>query len=136
MVRGEATRKSANRGKTPIITSSPYKDELQNKQAAANKGALPKAPKGKFKVADGLKGKNKRKGPSSATCSGVGTVGWRKEARPTGDEDVPCLYCHEMFSASLSRERWVKCSVCDDWAHVECAGVGNANNFICKLCDD
>ncbi|GLV46268.1 hypothetical protein CBL_12345 [Carabus blaptoides fortunei] len=39
------------------------------------------------------------------------------------EEDVPCLYCNELFSKSRSGEQWLQCQVCSKWCHTDCAGV-------------
>jgi hypothetical protein len=55
-----------------------------------------------------------------------------------GDEDTsnpPCLYCHELFATSKSREKWIKCTACLKWAHNACAGISSKqSSFVCDLC--
>jgi uncharacterized ferredoxin-like protein len=53
------------------------------------------------------------------------------------DEDVPCLYCNELFSWSKSKEVWLKCQSCGMWAHAACAGKDRkTKNFTCQICED
>ena len=58
-----------------------------------------------------------------------------KKQKTTGvvDEitDCPCLYCCELFS--LTGGKWIRCTVCMQWAHIECAGVSyQERNFVCE----
>ncbi|KAK4887355.1 hypothetical protein RN001_003626 [Aquatica leii] len=39
--------------------------------------------------------------------------------KPT-KEDVECIFCQERFSTSRSRKIWLRCVVCNDWAHEAC----------------
>lgn len=51
------------------------------------------------------------------------------------DDDVPCLYCNDLFSHSKPKETWLKCIKCGKWAHSECAGVSKRSKmFTCELC--
>lgn len=51
------------------------------------------------------------------------------------EEDIPCLYCNEIYQWSRSKEMWFKCQCCNKWAHAECAGLTKkSKTFICELC--
>lgn len=51
------------------------------------------------------------------------------------EEDCACLYCNDVFSRSKSREEWLRCQLCLQWCHSECAGVSKSSKmFICELC--
>ena len=51
------------------------------------------------------------------------------------DADVSCLYCAELFSQSAKREKWIQCEQCMQWAHTACSGVGDKDkHFRCELC--
>jgi len=53
-----------------------------------------------------------------------------KKAEDTSS-DEPCLYCLETFSSG----KWVRCQLCNKWAHYECAGIDDTDfNFVCELC--
>jgi hypothetical protein len=34
-----------------------------------------------------------------------------------GSEDIPCLYCNELFSISEPGESWIRYTECSVWAH-------------------
>ena len=80
-----AARKSSNRGETCIITSSPYKRELEDKEAAA-----------------AWKKHNKVRPSDTAVASTSGAHKLAKKRlvepkRPNNSaKDVPCLYCGKM----------------------------------------
>ncbi|XP_030193752.1 uncharacterized protein LOC115529283 [Gadus morhua] len=48
-------------------------------------------------------------------------------------EDVSCLVCCELFSASMPWEEWVQCVFCYKWSHEACTD-GSAH-YLCHLCD-
>ncbi|XP_030767040.1 uncharacterized protein LOC115890832 [Sitophilus oryzae] len=53
------------------------------------------------------------------------------------DDDAACIYCNSLFSASRSREKWIRCQQCLKWCHSACAGVNNnIKTFTCELCID
>jgi hypothetical protein len=46
-----------------------------------------------------------------------------------------CLYCNEPSTNDRSRERWLRCRTCMNWAHNECAGISpSLTEFVCELC--
>ncbi|CAH2094366.1 unnamed protein product [Euphydryas editha] len=113
----KSSRVSKKRGKTAIITSSPYKQEIEiiaQKKKTQNK---------KFK-------KNSR---SAKTTK-------RRKVSSSGDEsekenDTPCMYCEEVYSVSI--EGWISCSLCGRWAHNSCAGIDDDDDeatHVCEFC--
>jgi hypothetical protein len=49
--------------------------------------------------------------------------------------DETCLYCGDTYSNSRAREMWLRCRVCQNWAHNECADVSPSFvDFTCELC--
>ncbi|XP_072389671.1 uncharacterized protein [Diabrotica undecimpunctata] len=50
-------------------------------------------------------------------------------------EDCACIYCNDTFSRSKSNEGWLRCQICQNWSHSECAGLPKkAKQFICEVC--
>ena len=39
-----------------------------------------------------------------------------------GEEDVPCIYCSELYLESRRVGVWIKCQTCKKWAHEDCVG--------------
>lgn len=51
------------------------------------------------------------------------------------DNDVPCLFCNDLFSLSKPNETWLKWNMCRKWAHNECAGLSKrSKQFTCDIC--
>ena len=76
-----------------IITSSPYKKQLIDKN---NKSAVPLKRKT-------TKAKNKKASPVSSD-----------------NEEWPCLVCGEAFASSMPSEKWIQCASCRKWSHEAC----------------
>ena len=110
-------RKVIKRGKTCIITDSPYKTALEDKgkrvtcpqpnSSSSKKRGLPKADK--------TSKKNKKKKEDSST--------------------TPCLCGSELYSNSRRGESWVPCGECGQWTHREYAGY-ELGGFMCEICVD
>ncbi|KAL1446005.1 hypothetical protein WDU94_012268 [Cyamophila willieti] len=122
----------ANRGKAAILTSSPYKDELENLKEKAtpkkkkvereNRKRKDTAPKKKPK-----KVQKKRKTYDSSSSS-------EEEVEEVESEDA-CIYCNALDCNSAS-EGVIQCSRCKLYAHESCARAEELDqNFICDLCN-
>lgn len=97
-IESNQTRKQYRRGKTAIITSTPYKSELEDRKKPAKPLTNKMAAK-----------KSKEKG--------------KREGKKT-QEDTICIYCHDENNTCLKfSKNWVGCQRCGRWAHTACAGV-------------
>ncbi|KAJ4438281.1 hypothetical protein ANN_14220 [Periplaneta americana] len=106
-------RVARKRGKTAILTTSPYKAQLQE----AQKTKEVKQTKVKRKLLDQEKIGNSEKQSRPKP----------KKVRKTAEEKVEeteCFYCNELYSTS--NEGWVSCVKCKQWAHNSCAGYVRA----------
>jgi len=104
-----------------VITSSPYKQQLENEAAKKN-------PKIKAVKQQAKKGKTQ----SSISKRGRSTPRSSGKARAAADESAECLYCNDSFSD----EGWIQCQICSKWAHNSCAGVDKkCDQFLCEICD-
>ncbi|XP_044750601.1 uncharacterized protein LOC123310947 [Coccinella septempunctata] len=115
------TRQVRRRGKAAIITASPYKTELEEKQNS-------RKPKPDVSSEKKMKKLNKRSRKTKKA---------EEEAQTSEEEDTACLYCHGLYSEST--EGWITCQVCSNWAHCGCAGVEDNDDeavHICPLCED
>ncbi|XP_072388730.1 uncharacterized protein [Diabrotica undecimpunctata] len=126
-------RTTRKRGKTVILTSSPYKDELRNaenqRQGKADqtvKRNLLKNKKGTVKPAKQQKTSTiQKKMPIPTPAS--------SDSEEEAAEDE-CLYCHD-----FSEEGWIRCRSCSKWAHNSCAGVDEDDDdatHLCALCEN
>lgn len=138
----KATTKRSNRkkGKTAILTESPYKRELMEainereeknriKQEKARMRLFKKENKSKSKE---TKGKNLKKLEKKKEQKNKDN-----DDSDDDDADCACLYCGEFYSKSV--EGWVSCCRCKKWAHNSCAGIDSEDDeavLLCELCDD
>ncbi|CAG9794044.1 unnamed protein product [Diatraea saccharalis] len=109
-------RKNYRRGKTAVITSTPYKKELQALKLSKNVRAK------RSKSSKEVPAKNSK---SSKNVTAKNSKVERKTRPSTSrQEDSVCFYCNDLHHTYLkSTENWVKCQLCGRWAHTACAGV-------------
>ncbi|XP_050516121.1 uncharacterized protein LOC126890983 [Diabrotica virgifera virgifera] len=51
------------------------------------------------------------------------------------DEDGACIFCNGLYLQSRKSDFWIRCQLCNMWAHTECAGVNRrAKTYICDIC--
>ena len=62
--------------------------------------------------------------------------GKAKATKKTDETDnTECLYCQDLYINS--RESWVQCIQCQNWAHYSCAGLEESNKapkYTCEIC--
>lgn len=129
----ERMKKKVNdkrRGKTAILTSSPYKAELeameQEKNEKQNKlkrklVKKPTEPNPKYPKAKNEKKIKKNQDPLSSD--------------EEENSDDACIFCNELYIDSKHKEGWIQCSSCRGWAHEACSSVDESDvNFICDFC--
>lgn len=136
-----APRKATNRGrraaKSTLLTSSPYKNELQDslkkKQDQIEK-TMNKTKKGKGK---GKKTKSKSKEVQMSSSEEENEPVYNDSSDESPDRrnvsDAKCLYCEGLYSMDNRGEPWIQCSCCKLWAHEECSGV-ETEFFFCEFC--
>lgn len=140
-IRGSAKRTKRKRGKTAILTDSPYKQELEaaikekeeKKTAMEEKARMRLFKKENKKIAVKTKGKCMKKSGKPNQL--------KKQTKmydSDSDEcsDCECSYCGKFYSKSI--EGWIACSTCKKWAHNSCAGVLSEDDeavLVCKFCE-
>jgi hypothetical protein len=143
-------RESGRRGKTAILTSSPYKQKLVEKRE--EKKVTEKLVNAKQTKKDAAVGRSKKLSAETSVTRGKKRKNAdKKDASPRGgkkkknsrgtkkellatveDEDnEPCLYCNGLYSEWA--EPWIQCSSCYLWAHISCAG-SDAHDYKCEIC--
>lgn len=127
-------RISKNRGKTAVITESPYKRELETK---IKEKVLPKSSKKtevvKRKVDFGRNFKQTTIKKKTKKLKISATEDSNSDSSITSDAN--CLYCDELYSSST--EGWIQCVECGKWAHEGCAGIDPDDDdspFTCEIC--
>lgn len=135
-------RRKQRTQQSEILTSTPYKDQLEEKKKLAEEKRL-KAEKRKAERELRRIEKDKRATKSSASQDRKKKIGdkthkkhvkkldfveVRSVPKPT-NEITECIICRESFE-----EDWVQCINCQGWAHVECTDQENIAHFSCDVC--
>lgn len=135
-------------GSAAVITSTPYKDELeasvkerQRKESLKNKGKAPKLKSlgitKKKMIVKTLKVKKSQKIEEVSDSSDSSQdVPFDDDSDMDADEngDAECIFCTGNFSADQRGEAWIQCSVCIRWAHEDCAGSEKTKAYVCDFC--
>lgn len=127
-------RSSRKKGKTAILTSTPYKEELEQSLQEKKKEKTPKQKAIKRKI-DSEDKKHKESTKSIKKKKGKKEWDDSSGSEEQEDGDAECLYCEELYSKSC--EGWIACSTCLRWAHNSCAGMDDEEDdivFVCELC--
>lgn len=110
------SRKRRTVQSSAIITSSPFKRSLEEKEKRKRTVILNKEVKSK-KLTSLVTPKDKQSFNES-------------------EKDCNCIYCRENFCTSKEGEEWIMCVLCGEWAHEACAGVeGVDETFVCDFCN-
>jgi len=130
-------RNSRRRGKTAILTESPYKNELlalsinktsitSVKRSISLNNTLEETKKKKVMTRSSKDKKLKKKKNQIPLSS--------SENEDEENDDDICFYCNELYSKSI--DGWIKCSLCKRWAHNLCAGIDEEEDsiFVCEFC--
>uniref|UniRef100_A0A1B6L3T1 HTH CENPB-type domain-containing protein n=1 Tax=Graphocephala atropunctata TaxID=36148 RepID=A0A1B6L3T1_9HEMI len=153
LIKQNVKRTNRKRGKTVVLTDSPYKNEL--KEAIAEKARIEKEKERKKKERE-MKAMSKGKLVAKRLFETKGTIAKpgkkikvkvekRKQTENKStdsdsdsneeEDDAECLYCNELYSSS--NEGWIACQVCLKWAHNSCAGIDSEEDediLICEFC--
>ncbi|GBM90714.1 hypothetical protein AVEN_261636-1 [Araneus ventricosus] len=148
-IKKRTTTRGRKATRSSLITGSPNKDQLA-------KSLEKSAPK---KTSLSVPGLRDRPGGSCGKTKGL----QKKKIRPTkrydslsdssdyydppivdSDDDIndgdkpdsskaACIFCDGKFSEDTRGEVWVKCVMCQMWAHLDCAGAETAS-YTCDFC--
>lgn len=125
---------NSRRGKTAVLTSSPYKAELISSQeknpklkSQKRKGTLQVSPPPMQRL-------RLTKIPQQKPAAHKKHENKNLSDSEEDDPDVACLFCDDLFSNSASNESWIMCVSCKQWAHEECTGKEDCTQFICDIC--
>lgn len=130
-------KKPGKRGKASILTSTPYKEELNRSLNEKNRKMGAKKVKSNI-TSETVRGKSSKNN----------TKGKNKEQRKTvvknntnisssdSEGDAECLSCGDTFSKDRAGEGWIKCQKCGKWAHDACAVIDSDDDddFTCQFC--
>ncbi len=126
----ERKKKSIRASKAEVLTSSPYKKQLEIKSSQSkikNGSRKSKNPSNDERL--GKKRKNVKPGASKTK----GRERKSKKLKTKHDDDVNCIVCRELFSESRPGETCVMCVVCANWAHLQCT-LNDGKTYVCDDC--
>lgn len=129
--RTNTKRTTRRKGKTTILTSSPYKSELEEIQAKNKRCETVKTNRKTVKRIIGDE-KSQLNVPKKQKLSKIKD---RESDSDSEVSDAECLYCSDLYSTST--EGWICCLSCRRWAHSLCAGMDDEDDeavFCCELC--
>lgn len=150
--RMEKKSNDKRRGKTAILTSSPYKIELETElKEKEEKKNRPKQRKKLFslqhksqKEATVRTSESKKKNSPTKPATNEKVKSSKGEKRKleektssSDDEesDASCIFCNEFYIHSKGKEGWIQCSGCSGWAHEACSNVEEEDDFfVCDFC--
>ena len=119
-IKETAKRISRKRGKTAILTSSPYKNELEESEQIKKQKL-----KGKVLVKKNVLMNHKRERIIKEFL--------KNDSSDSETSDAECFYCGDFYSSST--EGWIACSVCYRWAHILCAGMEDEDDEAILICE-
>lgn len=131
-------RRASNRGrkaaKSTLLTSSPYKNELQESLKKKQDQTMDKTKKGKGKGKK-TKVKSKEVHMSSSEEENEPLYADSSDESPNRSNfsDAKCFYCESLYSMDNRGESWIQCLCCKLWAHEECSGI-ETDLFFCEFC--
>ncbi|KAG8304611.1 hypothetical protein J6590_089368 [Homalodisca vitripennis] len=107
------------KGKTAVITSSPYKTELEQDENKTTSG-----------FENGIKSSNKsRKFPAD------NKNGMASSYEDEDEREEACIVCNALYLDSKGGENWTQCSGCKAWAHDTFAKAEeDADTSLCDVC--
>lgn len=118
------------RGKTVILTSSPYKLELElEEQGKTNKKEKKTLNQKLFKIPKQKTVQTRKKKKFSIKTDSLSSDEDDEES------DEACIFCNELYAKSKSLEGWIQCLNCKGWAHEACSNAEEHDqHFICDFC--
>lgn len=146
-------------GKAAIITSSPYKDELETSiNAVSSKEAKTVKRKVLAELSVDLNrpfcssihlrktSASKKKAIIQDSSSESESASFKDNSSEEDDmedigadkpqeDDATCFYCNGKFLDDRKGEKWIECVVCKEWCHIDCSGC-ETDIFICEFCKE
>ncbi|KAG8229654.1 hypothetical protein J437_LFUL008586 [Ladona fulva] len=114
-----------------VLTSSPYKNSLVDEKRKRDE----KEKRQQMK----MQGRHKK------AVRSLAKMNIKKRTQSLDDEssdpedgnnsNPECIYCSDTYLRSAGGEGWIKCQMCQHWAHEQCAGIDDDDDiFVCDLC--
>lgn len=129
----KVTTTNRARGKSAILTESPYRNELENSIAVKTKPS--KTLLVKRKIVNQKENKNKKLRKHKIESSSEEE---EEDEKLQDNKDALCIYCKEQYSHTTRNDGWIKCTkLCNNWAHEGCTGwlEDDLDDFVCAKCE-
>ncbi|XP_072380823.1 uncharacterized protein [Diabrotica undecimpunctata] len=142
-------QKNPRKGSSWMITSTPYKDELERSVAEQERKKSLKEKKPK--ISNELNQVNRKKTPrqkkqkkkiesssSDTSHPGDDLILDDDSDMDVDDEDgdTECMFCDSLYSEDTHGEKWIRCIKCFKWCHEMCANADKKKTYICDFCQD
>ncbi|KAB0795413.1 hypothetical protein PPYR_12252 [Photinus pyralis] len=123
-----------------VLTSTPFKQNLEEKENKRNRKAMAVAGKINATVKTKKKGKVVRKVYKESDSDSEISVDEKEICDDDELDDISnaseydqCIICGD---TGTKNEMWYRCTICGYWAHSECSGVDSPKGFVCDLCQN
>jgi hypothetical protein len=127
----KVTRKRRHE-KSEILTSTPYKEELENQQKTKPKKNVQSIKKCLKKISKKKVNKKRKMSDLSSSISEVAVE--HDEFEENGSHDYYCVICNEALSDPPD-EDMIQCFLCKEWAHEDCTDFDKrVKMFTCDFC--
>lgn len=145
---GQGNRKG-RRGASYVITSTPYKDDLETSLKEKERKESLKTKKSVKRDLSQRETKSKGKATikkpktaqkkhilveDSSSDSDDEPVFDDDSDMDASDADVECMFCNGLFSEDVRGEQWIRCRKCCRWVHEDCANSDKKKEYICDIC--
>lgn len=147
LVRKRVTTRGRKPSKSQVVTSSPYKAELE---ISIDKLSKTKKGKGKRRLVPEESSEIQKKAKKTTRVKDKESSSEEDEEQefaPADDDldmdqigqfapendDAICMFCDQYFSQDNRGELWVQCLMCLLWAHEECSGA-EKDAYVCDFC--
>lgn len=120
------TSKRGNRKHSQILSSTPIKYQLEEKQKRQVERKIKKEKVQMKKITKTTKTKPRVKGQGVRNLEGVFEQNENKE-------EYYCIFCSEKYE-SPPREDWIMCAICNNWAHDKCTTGQSSKGYVCDFC--
>lgn len=122
------TSKRQNKKHSQILSSSPIKIQLEEKQKRQSERNAKKSDKNTKRSPEII--------PKKPRVKGKGVKNLKKALqKKENEEEFYCIMCYEKYQ-SPPKEDWIQCAVCQLWAHEQCTSGETSRGYVCDICRD
>lgn len=120
------TSKRGNKKHSQILSSTPIKYQLEEKQKRQVERKIKKEKVQTKKTTKTTKTKPQVKGKGVRNLK-------RVFEENENEEEYYCIFCSEKYE-SPPREDWIMCTICNNWARDKCTTGQSSKGYVCDFC--